>query len=243
MVTTAHGPVLAALLAASIAVPSLAAASPNCDAFVVDDTNRPADNAEFARALAGMANSAEEAGCLADADRLLEGAHRIDPEPRLVYERILVREKMLDFAYAHALLEAYRPELAAENTITDLVELDARLRAKMRDHETPIEPLREPVPSRRSTLDTVGPILLAGIGAGALGMAVYGFTASCQDVASDGVCLQGSETRFGPTVGFAATGVAALTGAAIWWVIAAPPLSRETTAHVSIAPAAITVRF
>ncbi len=222
-----------------------AVAAPTCDAFVLDDRARPPDNAAFAQELAATAREASDAGCLAEADRLLEGAHRLDPLPGLVYARILVRESMGDFDYAHTLLEAYRAELAADPSIEDLVAVDARLRTALRDDPVPaVVELTEPVPARRTTLDTVGPIVLAGLGAVSLGLAVYGFTARCDQVARDGTCLSGSEARLGPTVAYSATGVVALTAAAVWWIIAIPRTTPQTSAtHLIIAPAGLKLTF
>lgn len=214
-------------------------AAQECRQFVIDERARPAEDAEFAAAIVKTAHTAREAGCLEQADRLFEGAFRLSPAPPLIYERILVREAMGDIEYAHELLKAYRPELAGDPTITDLVEVDARLRARLRDPAgTMLTEPSQPVPSSRSTLDTVGPIALAGIGVLSLGLAVYGLTASCELVASDGQCLRGSEVRQTPTIAYGTAGVIALTSAAVWWILAIP-----VPVQASLTPAGVLVRF
>lgn len=208
------------MLVALFAAPT--ASAEDCASFVVEEAERPSDDIEFARALAAEGRRARDADCLEQADRLFEGAHRLAPEPRFVYERILIREEMGEPTYALELLDAYRDDLVRDASISDLVEVDARLREKVRRGADTLPEPGQPPPLKRSTLDTVGPILLAGLGAVSLGLAVYGFTAKCEDTAADGTCLRGVEPAIGPTLAYSAGGVVALTTAAVWWILAIP---------------------
>lgn len=212
-------------------VPRVAAAT--CDAFAVDPSASSASDAELAASLADTAERARVAGCLEQADRLLEGAHRLEQRPVWVYRRILVREAMGDFVYARELLQAYDAALRADPAVEGLAETRARLAAPA--PSSTLDPQLE-VPQRRSTLDAVGPLLLGGAGLVALGFAVYGFTASCDVQASSGACLRGTEMAVGPTVAYAVSGVTAVTAGAVWWILAIPrPVERASFTGTGVA--------
>ena len=204
-----------------------------------------AQGEDRARVLARFARTAESAGCLTQADELLVGALKAHQSPPLVYQRILLREKMRDYSYALGLLDAYRNDLLRDPTITDVQDTEARLNAALKN-PPPEEPVildgpAVAVPRKRSTLDTVGPIVLAALGGAAIGLAVYGFLAPCDIEAEDGTCLVGQEPDAGVVLGYSAAGVLALSTAAIWWIIAIPP--RQSGPAVAVTPTAVLLRF
>lgn len=221
-----------AVLLLLLSVPAVAAAEEvaegaDCERFAPDVADE-AGSPELAAQLAESAEDARDAGCYKQADRLFEGAHYLLPRARYIYERVLLQEVLGEYQFAFDLLDGYRQEMLADPSITDLAQVDMRLRAalhpKSNNNTTPeVPPEIEPIPTPpRSTVNTVGPIAVGALGAVSLGFAVYGLTAKCHETNSGGDCIEGNTVKVGPTTAFAVGGVLGVVGGAVWWIVTTP---------------------
>lgn len=236
-----HGPprtsllrvlVVAAVVGAAWATPTASAAEENCLRFrpagaESDDVPRAEDVYETAR-------EAEAAECFEQADRLLEGAHRLEPAPRYLLARIVLRERMGDYEFAHDLLLAHRDELAEDPSVGDIEAIDARLREAMRRDDD------VPTPQSRSTLNVVGPIILGAAGATSLVFAAVGMSARCTHTSNDGDCLVGREPSWGAVAAYGVGGMVAIGAALVWWVAGKPEI-RES--RVDLTPSGLRFTF
>lgn len=163
------------------------------------------------------AQAAHESGDFHQAILELERSWRLDERPETLALRVRVLESMGEERLALDIIEQNREMLGA---VQDIYLVEERLRETLRKKDAPV-----PVPDapQRSTLDTVGPILLgsAGVGLGVWSVLLL-LPESCEVKSIEGSCIELDEpsTALGVGVGIAALG--AVAGAVYWWIVGTP---------------------
>ncbi len=176
------------------------------------------------------AQAANDAGDFDQAILELERSWRLEEKPETLALRVRVLESMGEPRLALDIIEQNRELLGS---VPDVYLVEERLRESLRDNTAVVVPT--PVAPERSTLNTVGPILLgaAGLGLG-VGSVLLLVSETCQVESVQGNCIELEEPSTALGVGVGALGVGALAGAIYWWIAGAPdepealPATQET---------------
>lgn len=189
-------------------------------------------DAHFERAQAAYQGAQYDAAMLE-----LEQAWRKEERPIFLYWRVLTLQAMGEHALALNLIDENRSLLLAEPQVQDLHLVEERSRAALSVNlpEDPPPPVVE-----RSTVDTVGPIVLGIVGLGLVAGSIPFWQEECTVPRGDR-CLETSEPEYLIAGLLAGAGGAAMGGAVVWWVLGAPESPAQTA--VILAPGAIVGRF
>lgn len=170
------------------------------------------------------AQAAYESGEYDRAILELERSWRLEERPETLALRVRVLESMGEARLALDIIEQNRDVLA---TTPDIYLVEERLREALREKDTPsVEP---PKPAERSTLNTVGPILLGAVGVG-LGVwsTLLVLPESCDEETPSGSCRTLNQPAVLPGVGLGIAAVGALAGAIYWWIDGTPDEATTT---------------
>ncbi len=164
------------------------------------------------------AKAAHESGDFDQAILELERSWRLDERPETLALRVRVLESMGEARLALDIIEQNREILGS---VPDIYLVEERLRETLREKDVVVVPT--PVAAERSTLNTVGPILLgvAGLGLG-VGSVLLLVSESCQVESVEGNCIELEKPSTALGVGAGVLAVGALAGAVYWWIVGAP---------------------
>lgn len=186
------------------------------------------------------AKSAYEAQNYEAAMLSLEQALRAEEAPQYLYWRIKTLQAMGEHAHVLELIDQNRDALLTAPEGGELHLMEERSRREL-DKQKEIKTVEPPVvitPEQRTTLNTVGPIVLGVAGLGlALGSIPF-WQAECE-VQSGGRCLQEGDPQYGLAIGLSAAGALAIGGGVAWWILGTP---EEPTA-VSVSPFGLRGQF
>lgn len=165
------------------------------------------------------AREALEAGDLERAMLESERSWRLEERPEALAVRVRVLEAMKEYRLALDIIEQNRALLAGQ---TEVFLVEERLRGHLRAEEQASEAV-DGASASRTTLNTVGPAVLGALGLGlGVGATLSLWPDACDTRLSDGTCWEEDRSSVGAGIGLGAAGVAALTGAVVWWVLGAP---------------------
>jgi len=197
----------------------------------------PAAFAHFDRA-----KSAYEEERYEDAILALEQAWRAEEAPEFLYWRVMTLQAMGEHAHALELITENREILTNAPQGGELHLLEERSRRALEEKNKVIEPPPQPPPikAERTTLNTVGPIVLGVVGLGLGALSIPFWSRTCERE-SGTTCLEYAEAQTPLAVGLVSAGVLAIGGGVVWWVMGSPK-EQESTAIV-VSPGAIGGRF
>lgn len=164
------------------------------------------------------AKAAQESGDFDQAILELERSWRLEERAETLALRVRVLESMGEARLALDIIEQNREMLGS---VPDIYLVEERLRETLREKDVVVVPT--PVVAERSTLNTVGPILLgvAGLGLG-VGSVLLLVSESCQVESVEGNCIELEKPSTALGVGAGVVAVGALAGAVYWWIAGAP---------------------
>lgn len=170
----------------------------------------------------------------------LEQALRAEESPQYLYWRIKTLQAMGEHAHVLELIDQNRDALlgAPEGGELHLMEERSRRELDKQKEIKTVEPPAVITPEQRTTLNTVGPIVLGVAGLGlALGSIPF-WQAECEVVRAERCVLEG-DPQYGLAIGLSAAGALAIGGGVAWWILGTP---EEPTA-VSVSPFGIRGQF
>lgn len=167
----------------------------------------------------------------------LEQAWRKEERPVFLYWRVLTLQAMGEHALALNLIDENRSLLLGASEVQDLHLVEERSRSAL----SVATPVPNPPVAQRSTLDTVGPIVLGILGVGLVAGSIPFWQEECEIPRGDR-CLATSEPEYLIAGLLAGAGATAMGGAVVWWVLGSPE-SPESQVTLILAPGAIVGRF
>ena len=180
------------------------------------------------------AKSAYEAQNYEAAMLSLEQALRAEEAPQYLYWRIKTLQAMGEHAHVLELIDQNRDALLTAPEGGELHLMEERSRREL-DKQKEIKTVEPPVvitPEQRTTLNTVGPIVLGVAGLGlALGSIPF-WQAECELQVND-LCLEEGEPQYGLAIGLSAAGALAIGGGVAWWILGTPEEPAPMSLNVS----------
>lgn len=164
----------------------------------------------------------------------LEQALRAEESPQYLYWRIKTLQAMGEHAHVLELIDQNRDALLTAPEGGELHLMEERSRRELDKAKEPedIVPPAVLTPEPRTTLNTVGPIVLGVAGLGlALGSIPF-WQAECEAPRGDR-CLKEGDPQYGLAIGLSAAGALAIGGAITWWVVGTPDQPESTALSVS----------
>lgn len=170
----------------------------------------------------------------------LEQALRAEESPQYLYWRIKTLQAMGEHAHVLELIDQNRDALLSAPEGGELHLMEERSRRELDKVKQPedIVPPEVPSPEPRTTLNTVGPIVLGVAGLGlALGSIPF-WQAECE-LELNNACIKNGDPQYGFAIGLSAAGALAIGGGVAWWILGTP---EEPTA-VSVSPFGLRGQF
>jgi hypothetical protein len=164
------------------------------------------------------AQAAHESGDFDQAILELERSWRLEERAETLALRVRVLESMGEARLALDIIEQNREMLGS---VPDIYLVEERLRETLRAKDVVVVPT--PPIAERSTMNTIGPMLVgtAGLGLGVWSVLLL-LPESCRVKTPSGACREVEESATALGVGLGIVAVGALAGAVYWWIAGAP---------------------